>query len=243
VRTPSKRTLVIGAVVGLAAGGAVGGALAASGTFDPGQQRQAFPNDAAGRLGVSSSKLEDAVKQAAVDRVDAALAAGQITQAQADAMKAAIDAGKLPLGMPGLGFGFRGGGPGLGRGGLGFRGDVLGAAAGYLGLSETDLRAQLQSGKSLSDVAKAQGKSVDGLEQAIVSAVKAQLDQAVKSGRLTSDQESQILSALKSKLDDLVNRTPMTPSQGGFGGRFRFAPGGFHAPFPASPPRATFSSA
>ena len=43
---------VIGAVAALAAGGAVGGALAASGTFDPSAERQAFLNDAAGRLGV-----------------------------------------------------------------------------------------------------------------------------------------------------------------------------------------------
>src|SRR5437868_13176547 len=126
MKNPSKRTLLIGAVVVLAAGGAVGGALAASGTFDPKAERQAFLNDAAGRLGVTSSKLEDALKQAALDRVDAALAAGRITQAQADEMKAAINAGKLPVG-PGVGPGFRHGGRGFG-----LRGS-LDAAATYLG--------------------------------------------------------------------------------------------------------------
>jgi len=80
MKKPSKRVALIGAVMALAAGGAVGGALAASGTFDPKAERQAFLNDAAGRLGVSSSKLEDALKQAAIDRVDAALAAGRITK-------------------------------------------------------------------------------------------------------------------------------------------------------------------
>ena len=93
MRTPSKKTVAICAAVAVVAGGAVGGALAASGTFDPTQQRQAFLNDVAGRLGVTSSKLEDALKAAAIDRVDAALAAGQITQAQADALKAAINSG------------------------------------------------------------------------------------------------------------------------------------------------------
>jgi hypothetical protein len=236
-RKPSKRVVVIGAAVAVVAGGTVGGALAASGTFDPAQQRQLFLNDAAGRLGVSSAKLDAALKAAAIDRVDAALAAGQITQAQADAMKAAIDAGKLPLGFGG-GFGSRGG---LHAGFHG--GDVLDAAATYLGLTADQLRTQLESGKSLADVAKAQGKSVSGLEQAIVSAVQARLDQAVADGRLTGDQRDQILSDLKARIDDFVNRTPSAPPEGGFGGGYRFAPGGFRAPLPAEAPRASLPTA
>src|SRR6266516_893686 len=99
MRQLSKRTVAVGAAaLTVVAGGAVGGALAASGAFDPAAQRQAFLNDAAGRLGVTSSKLEAALKAAAIDRVDAALAAGQITKVEADAMKAAINSGKVPLG-------------------------------------------------------------------------------------------------------------------------------------------------
>ena len=104
---PSKRAVVIGSIVALAAVGAAGGALAASGTFDPAAEKQAYLNDVAGRLGVSSAKLETALEGAAIDRVDAALAAGRITKDQADAMKAAINSGKLPLGIgfgPGMGF-------------------------------------------------------------------------------------------------------------------------------------------
>src|SRR5438105_232504 len=153
MKTPTRRTLLVGAVVALAAGGAVGGALAASGTFDPKAERQAFLNDAAGRLGVTSSKLEDALKQAAIDRVDAALAGGRITKDEADAMKAAIDSGALPLGA-GPGFEMHGGVHGL-RG-------ILDASAAYLGVTTEQLRTQLESGKSLAAVAKAQNKSVDG---------------------------------------------------------------------------------
>ena len=40
---------------------------------------------------------------------------------------------------------------------------AVAAAADYLGLSLTDIRAELQSGRSLADVAAAQGKSVAGL--------------------------------------------------------------------------------
>src|SRR5579885_3261197 len=126
----SRRTVLVAVVAALAGGGATAGALAASGAFDPGAQRQAFLNDAAGRLGVSSQQLEDALKQAALDRVDAALAAATITQAQADRLKAAIEAGRVPFG--GLGFGFR---HGLG---LRVRAHGLAAAAAYLGLSQDE---------------------------------------------------------------------------------------------------------
>jgi hypothetical protein len=232
---PSRRALLIGSVAALVAVGAAGGALAASGTFDPQAERQAFLDDAAGRLGVSGTKLEDALEAAAIDRVDAALAAGRITKDEADAMKAAIGSGKLPLG-PGFGFG-------LHEHHVMFGG--LDEAASYLGLTEDQLRAQLESGKSLADVAKAQGKSVDGLKQAMTSAFQSKLDQAVQDGRLTSTQRDQILAGFESHLDDLINGTlppkPSGTSHDGFG--FRFAPGGFHRPIPAGAPATAFQAA
>src|SRR5207302_5860179 len=102
MRKPSKRTAIIGAAVVAVSGGAVGGAIAASGP-DPAAEQQAYLNDAAGRLGTSSGKLEAALKAAAIDRVDAALAAGRITKDEAQAMKDAINSGRVPLG-PGFGF-------------------------------------------------------------------------------------------------------------------------------------------
>src|SRR5262249_54860253 len=41
------------------------------------------------------------------------------------------------------------------------------AVASYLGLSESELRMQLEAGKTLAQIATAQGKSVSGLEDAI----------------------------------------------------------------------------
>lgn len=247
MRKPSRRALLIGSVVALAAVGAAGGAIAASGTFDPKAEKQAFLNDAAGRLGVSSAKLEAALKAAAIDRVDAAVAAGQITKDQADAMKAAIDSGRLPLGIPfGAGRGIHGM-----HGHVFFGGDVLDSAATYLGLTDDQLRTQLASGKSLSDVAKAQGKSVDGLKQAMTTAFASKLDQTVKDGKLTSAQRDQILSQFKSNLDAFVNGTlPAKPFREGAHERFPFGPapgmrvmpGAFHAPaFRNGVPRTALS--
>jgi hypothetical protein len=244
MKKPSKRLVLIASLAALAAAGIAGGALAASGTFDPAAERQAFLNDAAGRLGVSSDKLDAALKAAAVDRVDAALAAGQITKDEADAMKAAINSGKLPLGVgvPGMGFHM--------DGGIHMLGGTLDAAAKYLGLTEDQLQTQLESGKSLADIAKAQGKSVDGLKQALTADLKTKLDQAVKDGRLTQSQADAILAKVSASLDDLINGTlPKMPAMGSsfrgpFGfriapGGFRVAPGGFHQPFPAVTPSGT----
>src|SRR5262245_34229915 len=49
-------------------------------------------------------------------------------------------------------------------------GTVMKAIADYLGLSEAQLCSQLESGKSLADVARAQGKPVSGLENTILAA-------------------------------------------------------------------------
>jgi len=197
----SRRAVLIAVVALLAVGGITAGALAASGAFDPGAQRQAFLDDAAGRLGVSSQKLEDALKQAAIDRVDAALAAGTITQAQADRLKAVIESGKLPLPRPGFGARFH-----FGRG-LGAKVLGLSAAATYLGLTQDELSSRLRAGQSLADIAKAQGKSVDGLEQALLATARSKLDQAVAAGKLTPAQRDSIVTRLQAGIARLVERS------------------------------------
>ena len=83
--------------------------------------------------------------------------------------------------------------------------DPLESAAAYLGLSREQLANELEGGKSLADVATAQGKSVDGLKQALLDAAKTGLDQAVADGDLTADEAQTILSKLRAAIDDLVN--------------------------------------
>src|SRR4051812_7656696 len=101
-----KSKVVVGlAAIGLAAGGG-GAALATSQqkAADPGAPSQeAFVQDAAKRLGVSETALVAALEGAAVDQVDAALAAGRITKDEADAIKARIQAGGAPFFGPGPG--------------------------------------------------------------------------------------------------------------------------------------------
>ncbi len=197
----NRKIALTGAGLALAAGG--GGAYAATrdSSPTPQQEQQALLDDLAKRLGVQPSALTDALKAALGDRIDAAVAAGRLTQQEADALKAQIQSGQAPfLGVPGGGF----------RGGHGFgfgRHDELDAAASYLGLTASQILTERQAGKSLAQIATEHGKTVDGLVQALVAAEKTELDQAVSSGRLTSAQEQQILSGLQARITAMVQDT------------------------------------
>jgi hypothetical protein len=108
------------------------------------------------------------------------------------------------FGQPPSGFGRPGDGGGGFRG-VGVFGGLAGATT-YLGISESDLRSQLASGKSLAQIAAStSGKSSAGLIAAMVAAQKKQLDEAVSSGQISQSTADQIESNLKSRITDMVN--------------------------------------
>jgi hypothetical protein len=213
----SKRTLTAAAALAVAVG--AGGAIAASGSSST--SGNGFLARVAGHLGISTQKLQDATKAAAIDQVNADLKAGRITQPQADEMKARINSGD---GVPFFGGPHRFGDFGHGELGHG-PGDHLSGAAVYLGVTVPQLLQKLAGGKSLADVAKAQGKAVDGLKQAMIASAQASLDQAVKDGQLTKAQADRELSELKSRIDGIVNGTFRGPGRPEGGFRFRGGPG------------------
>jgi hypothetical protein len=237
----TKRIMAAGLVAGTAVVG--GGAAVAASQFGSGNDQQALVADAAGRLGVSPAQLSSALKQAFNDRVDAAVAAGQLTKAQGDAIKARATAG-VGAGVPFFagpggersGFGFE---VHRGLGGPGDVGDVFGAAATYLQIAPATLKADLEKGQSLATVAKAQGKTTDGLKTAITTAVQTKLDTAVKNGDLTKTQETDIMSRFSSQVGDLINATPTFRGHDDDGPGF--APGSAPAP-PAWTPATPASS-
>src|SRR3954453_20698771 len=195
MKSNRKPKLIAGALAGLTVAGG-GAAFAATQLGSPRQENQAILNDAAKQLGVQPSALSAALKKELENRVDVAVAAGRLTKAQGGELKQRIESGGGPL--------FGGPGPGFHRDHGGAFGG-LDAAAGYLGLTEAQLRTQLESGKTLAAVAKARGKSVDGLVQALVDAAKKKLDAAVAAGRLTQPQADSILADLKTRVSDFVN--------------------------------------
>jgi polyhydroxyalkanoate synthesis regulator phasin len=220
--------IVAGAVAGLAVAGG-GAAVAATQFGSPKQDSQAVLNDAAKQLGVKPSALSAALEKALENRVDDAVAAGRLTKEQGAELKKRIEAGDLPLlGLPLLG---AGGFPHFRPHEFGFFGR-LGAAASYLGLTETQLESRLNDGKTLAEVAKAQGKPADGLVDALYKAEKKKLDDAVAAGRLTKAQEQSILSDLKPRLRDFVGNAQLRLHHDDDHG-FRDAPP--RAPFDARP--------
>ena len=209
-----RNSLVAGVAVLVAVVGSAG-AIAATGALSPREESKAVVDDAAERLGVESSELSDAIKAALKARVDAAVDAGRLTEAQGAELKERIDSDEVPL----FGLGRGGGGPGHGIGHFG----SLDAAASYLGVTEDALRADLEDGQTLAEVAAAEGKSVDGLVDALVAAATEDLDQAVTDGRLTDAQRDDMVATLEARITAMVNGE-RGPGRGGPG--FGPPPGG-----------------
>lgn len=195
---------MIGAAALVAAAGG-GAAVAASHADSAAEENQAILADAANQLGITPTKLSDALEKALSDRVDAAVAAGRLTKSEGDALKQRMNSGDFPL-FGGFHHGF---------GHNAFFGD-LSAAADYLALTEAALHAQLHEGKTLAHVAQAQGKSVGGLVDAMVKAARQRLDDAVSAGRLTQAKENEMLSGLRDRITNLVNGTLPTLDHFGF---------------------------
>lgn len=188
--------------------------------------------------GKSVEGLENAIVDGAESDLAKKVDEGWLTDQQRDRILSLLHSNIDEIvnheGLPGPRFGPGGSGPG---GMPGHPGPPLGMlpgvdeAAKYLGLSVDELTTRLRNGRSLAQIAKAQGKSVEGLKTAIVSGVESDLDKAVDEGKLPAQMKNQILKAVRSGVDDVVNGG--LPSFGGPGAfdRHRFGPpGGFGPP-------------
>jgi len=218
-RIKHRLAIGLGAVVVL---GGAGAAIAATKAGSPREETQAIIDDAAGQLGVPPADLTNALEKAFANRVDAAVADGRLTQEQAARIKEHIQSGELPFlfGRP-----HRGGiGPGFGLG----HHHGLDAAASYLGLTQEQVRTEVESGKTLAQVAEARGKSVDGLVDALVADFEEKLDAAVKAGRLPQAEADEMVKDVRERVTARVNG--QRPE------RFRRGGPGFFSPPPAGAP-------
>jgi polyhydroxyalkanoate synthesis regulator phasin len=205
--TRRKKLTFAGGAAGvalLAAGLGAAGAIAASGVFAPSEESKAVIDDAASQLGVEPAELSDALKQALKNRVDEAVDDGRLTQEQADELKERIDADDYPL----L-FGRGGHGGPRGFGGFGGFGrhahfGVLATAASFLGMTEAELREELEN-KTLAEIAKEQGKTPAGLVQQLVATHTKRIDQAVADGSITEEQATELKADLEERVEALVD--------------------------------------
>jgi hypothetical protein len=146
----------------------------------------------------AANGFAQAIQKAEKTQLASAVAAGWLTKVQAASIQSSVDkllqnpiVKALPAG-------------GLGSLSSGLSG-ALKAAEGYLGLSDTQIVAGLIGGRSLADMASAQGKTASGLVQAVVVAERSQLSDAVKAGELTPGQKTSIESGLQRSLANLVH--------------------------------------
>lgn len=226
-----KTKISAGAVTALVVAISLGaaGAIAASNILSANEDSQAVLDDAANQLGVTPSALEDALKQGLKNRVDEAVKAGRLTEEQGNRLKERIDAGETPLVFGGFGRFGSGHFGGFGHPGHFGHFGSLEAAASYLDLTGAELRERLSGGDTLAKIAKAEGKSVDGLVNTLVAAASKKIDDAVADGHLTNERATELKQGLEGRITDLVN--------GELRFRFRdfgrrdFSPGEFEFPY------------
>jgi transposase-like protein len=220
----AKRSIAIG---GLAATLVGGGAALAARSDDPDKVEQAILGDAAKRLGVSASELEDALAKAEDAQLDQAVEDGELTRKQAEAIKRARKEPGHVLGIPG--------GPRFehhefGRPRLHVRGGPLEDVADAIGVSVKQLFSELRGGKTIEAVAQAHGKSLDDVRAAVKEATEKRLDADVKDGRLTRKQADEILEGLDDRLEHLGEGGPFGKWRGGPPPGGPGAPGGLGVP-------------
>jgi uncharacterized protein YidB (DUF937 family) len=176
---------------------------------------QAYCNRFIGHVASNLGKTQDQVKKALTDALDQtlndAVKNGDLTQKQADAIKsrfgnssqvcsAPVGRGVFPGGIfPGGRFGGK-----FGR----FGGASLSEYAKALGISQSELQQDLQSGKTVKDVAAAKGMDESAFRSKLAAVVKSDLDQQVKNGNLTQNQENAVLQRIQSGPLPLWDQAP-----------------------------------
>ena len=109
------------------------------------------------------------------------------------------------------------------------RPQILAAAAEALGMTETELVTELQSGKSIKQVADAKNVDIDTVIAKMTAAVKTHLDAEVASGEHTQAEADAKLAEFKTRVTEMVTKTglPQRGGKGGHGGRGGHGPAKF----------------
>ena len=218
----NRKTIAIG-VASLAVMAGAGSALALGTASD----NEALLGDVATSLGVEQQALEDAIKNAQINRAEAAQADGEITDERAERLRERIESAETPLlGGPRGGHGYHG------HHGKGFGGPrtALEPAAEALNLTPEELREMLP-GTSLAALAAEQGVAVADVEAAIVAAAQKRIDQAVENGRIDADRAAEMSDRIAERVGDLLERTvPEDGFERGGKHGFRGGPGGHGGP-------------
>jgi hypothetical protein len=219
--------LLLSAVLG---GTLIGSALAIDEPTDTdsetadGAYCDTFLDAFASELGVTTDEVTAAGKAAALATLDAAVAAGDLTEERADALRERIDEADgagCGLFKAGWARGFANGAAhGWARGFLG--GGVFEAAADALGIDSSELMTQLRDASSLEALSEELGVSYDDVKASVLAAVQADLDAAVAEG-LSQERADAVIERLTTWLDEGGELGGLHPGPGHHRERF----GGF----------------
>jgi hypothetical protein len=179
--------LIVGSAAGLIAVPAVSGAQSTSSTTATTPANRPDP----------SVRLNETLKPL----VDA----GTITQAQADAVVAALKAGMPERGEHGRG----------GKGGAGVE-----VAAQALGMTADELHTALKGGQTLAQIAESKGVDVQVVVDALVASATNQINEKVASGELTQAEADEKLANVTDRVTERVNNPrPEGGPRGGQGAK------------------------
>ena len=222
-----KSSLVAGGLVAAITVGSLGVASAASSHSTPSAKSVATTRPTIG--GANAFSGTNSFKTI----LDGLVTKGTITQAQEDAIIAALAAAKPTMGA---------GGPG-GPGGFGgYRGGPMGGPnqaaeenviLSTLGITAATLQSDRAAGQSLATIA---GAKTQALITALVAAENSEIDAAVTAGRLSAAQATTEKSGVLARVTAEVNATP--GQRGAFGGgrgRGHGQVGGLGAPMAPAP--------
>jgi hypothetical protein len=144
-------------------------------------------------IGKSQAEINAAFQKAVTDTLADEVKAGQITQAQSDAIKKKL-ANQTPCTLPSS----ESRRPGGDKAVLGaVMQQYLSAAASALGITQTQLQTDLKSGQSLSQIAAAQHVSEADFRTKLIANLKPALDTAVTDKKLSAAQEQSIINRLQ----------------------------------------------
>lgn len=192
-----KSMVAAGLTAGLLGGGAAGAILGTTGVSGAQEttttvQADSGTTDSGAAAPTDAAKPDRSARDA--ETLAPLVADGTITQAQADAVVAAL-AAAAPADGPG-----GHGGPGGMHGGPG-----LDAAATALGVTTDELRTAIDGGQTIAQVASDKGVDVQTVIDAMVADRKADLDEKVTSGDLTQEEADQKLADATTRITDEVN--------------------------------------
>ena len=171
----------------------------------------------AGEKNVDIADVKTALLADLKAHLDAEVAAGEHTQAEADAKLAAFTA-RIDTFVNNIRPGKGMGGKGMGRHGAPkFATEGL---AGVLKLTVAEMNTQLQSGKTLADIAKAQNVDIADVKTQLLKDFNDKEQAEVASGEHTQAEVDAKVAEFKTRLDDIVNgvRPAGGPGMGGRGG-------------------------